>query len=150
MPPKLIWASISFSIDCNSSTISVTMAGTGDLVPQPCHSCNEMNPFPGSFMWASLGGERAAELEKGLWSRVLGLASMWVFVENPRYEESEHLNVKALVVANKSMVELLRRVCHFSIWLFWTVVANKSIVFVRTVVAWCSFKINSSGDTYGF
>jgi hypothetical protein len=107
MPPKLILASISFSIDCNSSTISVTMAGTGDLVPQPRHSCNEMNPFPGSFMWASLGGEREAELEKGLRSRVLGLASMWVFVENPRYEEGE--NVKALVLANNSMVELLRR-----------------------------------------
>jgi hypothetical protein len=32
---------------------------------------------------------------------------MWVFVENPRYEEGE--NVKALVLANNSMVELLRR-----------------------------------------
>ena len=100
LPPKLIGASISFSKAFKSSTISVTIAGKGDVVPQACHSCNVIESLPGSVMLRSLGGEREAELWR---RRGLGLKSMWVLVKNAR----DDLKVKALVlVVVMSMVEL--------------------------------------------
>lgn len=108
LPPKLIWASISFSKAFKSSTIFVTMAGRGDVVPQPCHSCNVIAPSTASLERASLWGEPEVEHENGL-RRVLGFESMSVLVEKAR--EGEHLNVKAL---GEAMVDLLL-VCNVTI-----------------------------------
>ena len=96
LPPKVMWASISISKAFIWSTISVTIVGKGELVPQACHSCNVTDP---------LAGEREAELDMGLRRKrvILGLECImwkWVFILNARDEERECLNanVKALVL----------------------------------------------------
>ena len=96
LPPKVMWASISISKAFIWSTISVTIVGKGELVPQACHSCNVTDP---------LAGEREAELDMGLRRKrvILGLECImwkWVFILNARDEEREYLNanVKALVL----------------------------------------------------
>ena len=100
LPPKVMWASISISRAFIWSTISVTIFGKGELVPQASHSCNVTDPLVGS-----LGGEREAELVMGLRRKrvVLGLECImwkWVSILNARDEEREYLNanVKALVL----------------------------------------------------
>lgn len=115
LPPKVMWASISTSKAFIWSTISVTIVGKGEVVPQACHSCNVMDPLTGS-----LGGEREAEVDMGLRRKriVVGLWCImwkwkWFFILNARDEEREYLNanVKAVVLVVLVVEAMMSMVC---------------------------------------
>lgn len=119
-----MWASISTSKAFIWSTISVTIVGKGEVVPQACHSCNVMDPLTGS-----LGGEREAEVDMGLRRKriVVGLWCImwkwkwkwkWVFILNARDEERKYLNanVKALVLVVLVVEAMMSMVCCPSLW----------------------------------
>lgn len=102
LPPKLIWASIFFSKAFNSSIISVTIVGIGDVEPQPCHSCNVIG-VSSLVPRDSVDMELDAHLEMRA-SGFLVMESIWVLVENARDGERLKEGAKALIV--ESMVDL--------------------------------------------
>lgn len=66
------------------------MVGTGDVEPQPCHSCNV------------IGGSLGFEVE--LWaSEFLAKESIWVLIENAR--EGERLNDGAKALKVEAIVD---------------------------------------------